>query len=204
MNLLHHVFRATSSGIVAEAGNHATDFTTRKHFMRHFYRQCICHKLMMERLLYSLVIVLFAIFDQSAAIIRVEPSCIDLVKWQPIVYDITVIFKQGTGVAAIELDQFAIFPATIFIYQMYRDSIMQHCYKNFNAVFLALFKYGPVIGQPLRIGGRVISVWKQARPAYRHPVDLHAHFGKQGNIFLIVVVLTGTPSERIITLVLTG
>ena len=58
-----------------------------------------------------------------------------------------------------------------------------------DSIFLKLLKDAVVKCQPLLVWRLIIGVRKNPGPADGHPIGLKTHFRKQGNVFLVVMIM---------------
>ena len=65
---------------------------------------------------------------------------------------------------------------------------MKQSDKRLDAVFVQLVKHGVIELQTLFIGCFIDAVRIDARPRDRHAEDAKAHFGKQRDIFFVVMI----------------
>ena len=113
---------------------------------------------------------------------------VDLIKSQPVLHFILVAFKYRVNIPLKAVDGSAVCPSIPRGGQSQRCFVMAQGHDWFNAILPALVKNSIVKSQSFFVRSHLLPGRVDPAPCNGHPIALEPHFGKQRNIFFVVMI----------------
>ena len=132
--------------------------------------------------------VLALLKDQAGTHKRQVQDHIDLVEGEPVLHQALVAGEDRGREVLVEVDELAVAPAAVLLDEVNRTVEVRDGHERLDAVRLALAEYVLVEGQAGLVGLGLVTVGEDAGPRQAHAEGLKAHLGKEGDVFLVVVV----------------